>query len=628
MKKYKNITLIVATLFSLMMYGCMEDERQPSAIVKEDPNIIFRDSTKAIYRQFFFSGTHNSYSGNLDGMEREGIKTQLEQGLRFFEFDLFTYNTENKMQTTVSEAADVYTVFEFQEASHLLSYTKNSGQLKIQKIINGESEIMLETTLEKGVRSFSTLSFEDKEYMVSFHVSSKKLTMYRIENTKLELLFSSTIEAVEASMSTFVFKEKAYIMISDEANNTSVINEISFTDTKTFLGKEVYQIPSVAVGVKTTPFVQKDILYVFQHSNKSVASFSVDKINTTNDVWYTQTSVRGSSDLLKGTVQAVCKDNHLYVNSYAANGDVIGAQLVIDEEKPNLVFEYSNNEDMILGANATVFPATKGYYIFLQKELELQLNLITIGVLTLGHDGPGDAVDLTVDNPNSIFLEDWIAYMSNWSDANPYHEPLFIMTELKEYQQWMADAKWRSIIELMQENFGTKLRYHSSNGFKNEDLVDESKIVDGETLYFMDENGDKEEGLLGKVILYIQPNNNITKSAYTNDFTPFETIDGELQANFLQLKRYRENNKLVSPDWRSPGSYGNDFGVYIDQKDNSYISRIFHMESSLGDNQYDNIQCINVMFGVSDRPFDKGLYSNYVSQQKVKNKLEQVLGCD
>ncbi|MDO6736843.1 hypothetical protein [Wenyingzhuangia sp. 2_MG-2023] len=624
----KNVILVVTTLFTLMMYGCMEDERQPSAIAKEDPDTISRDSTKAIYRQFFFSGSHNSYSGNLSGMKREGIKTQLEQGLRFFEFDLFTYNTENKMQISVSEVADVYTVFELQETSHLLSYTNNSGELRIQKLIDGASELVLETTLESGARSFTSLTFENKEYLMSFHDSSKKLTMYRIENTKLELLFSTTMEMAEASLSTFVFKEKAYIMLYDNTSSKSIINEISFEGTKAVLGKEMYQMSSVVAGVKMTPFVQKDVLYVFQHSDNSVASFLVDKINTTSGTWSVESSVRGSSDLLKGNVQAVHKENHLYVNSYAANGDVIGAQLVMDQEKPNLVFEYSNSEDMISGANASVFPATKGYYLFLQKGLELQMNLITIGVLTLGHDEPGDAVDLSVDNPNSIFLADWIAYIANWSDEHPYHEPLFIMTELKEYQQWMADAKWRNIIELMQENFGEKLRYHSSNGFKNEDLVDESKIVDGETLYFMDENGDKEQGLLGKVILYIQPNNNITKSAYTNDFIPFETVDGELQANFLQLKRYRENNKLVSPDWRKPGSYGNDFGDYIDQKDNSYISRIFHMESSLGDSQYDNIQCTNVMFGVSDRPFDKGLYSNYISQQKIKNTLEQVLGCD
>src|SRR5690606_10905761 len=118
-----------------------------------------------------------------------------------------------------------------------------------------------------------------------------------------------------------------------------------------------------------------------------------------------------------------------------------------------------------------------------------------------------------------------ISFMAQWSEDNPDHEPLFIMTELKDYRQWLADSKWRDIIRLMQEKFGDRLRFHSSSGFHNEALVDPDKIVDGRTLYFMDENGSKAGGLFGKVILYIQPNINITKSEHTNNFQPFATTD-------------------------------------------------------------------------------------------------------
>jgi len=143
----------------------------------------------------------------------------------------------------------------------------------------------------------------------------------------------------------------------------------------------------------------------------------------------------------------------------------------------------------------------------------------------------------------------------------------------------------------------------------------------------MDKNGSKQGGLLGKVVLYIQPNIKITQSEHTNNFHPFATTDGMLQENLLQLKRYRENNKLVSPDWRKPSSYGNDIGAFIDAKDDSYISRIFHMQSPEGDGQYDNIRCTDVMFAVSDRPYE-GLYLEYAEQQDVKNELEKVVGCD
>ena len=87
------------------------------------------------------------------------------------------------------------------------------------------------------------------------------------------------------------------------------------------------------------------------------------------------------------------------------------------------------------------------------------------------------------------------------------------------------------------------------------------------------------------------------------------------------------NNKLVSPDWRKPGNYGNDVGRFIDAKDDSYISRIFHMQSSAGNSQYANIRCTDVMFAVSDRPFDSGPYANYVKEQKAKNSMQPLVGC-
>jgi len=410
-------------------------------------------------------------------------------------------------------------------------------------------------------------------------------------------------------------------------DHTYNIFKVSFDEGGVSIGEPIYEIGSISSGETLYPFEQDNMLYIFRHNVNTVTNFSVESVDTSENIWSKSGSANGTSDLLKGTVKAVQTDGKLFVNAYAANGDVMGSQLIIDSGTPILAYEYNNEDDMLSGADVGVYPSKDGYFLLLDKGLSVQLSTIDIGALTLGHDAPGDEVDLTVDNPQSIFLADWIEYIAEWSNAHPDHEPLFIMTELKEYKQWLADAKWQNIIKLMQDKFGDKLRYHSSSGFRNEPLVDNDKIVDGKTLYFMDEKGSKEGGLLGKVILYIQPNNKITKSEYTNDFEPFKTSEGKLQENFLQLKRYRENNKLVSPDWRHPNRYGNDIGAYIDAKDDSYISRIFHMESVDGNGQYDNIHCTDVMFGVSDRPYE-GLYTGYAEGQRVKNKLEKVVGCD
>lgn len=620
-------------------YGCSSDSEEPS--VKPDPptqgqnpdpdpDPVVSDSTTAIYRQFFFTGTHNSYSGNLGGMKREGIATQLERGLRFFEFDLFTFHTQKAFQTTWAEQVDGFTVFDHMGELHILSYSKTGGSIKIFSLDNANPQIVYENTgegLDEVDRKFSILAFQNRLYVFGYEPLDGDLIVYSFNGNSLTPVHSGNIGDTNVNLSTFVFNNTAYTAVHAKDGTTYKIIEISFDGGDVALGETRYEQNSVPSNETLYPFEQDNSLYIFRHNANTVTNFKVESVDTNGNTWTTNGNQTSTSSLLTGTVQASITSGKLFVNSYAANGDVKGSQLIMDNGKPNLVYEYNNESDMLSGAEAGMYPSENGYYLFLQKDASVQLMSIAVGDLVLGHDAPGDEVDLTVDNPSSIFLEDWITYIADWSNGNPDHEPLFIMTELKEYEQWMADAKWQNIIRLMQDKFGDKLRYHSSSGFHNEDILDQDKIVDGKTLYFMDENGSKEGGLLGKVVLYIQPNIKITQSEHTNNFQPFVTTDGMLQENFLQLKRYRENNKLVSPDWRKPGSYGNDIGAFIDAKDDSYISRIFHMQSSDGDGQYDNIRCTDVMFAVSDRPYE-GLYTNYVEQQEVKNDLEKVVGCD
>lgn len=633
----KHFILGVTLLNFLIICGCsVKDATSPSppspAIGEEDPGPvpIGQDSTTAIYRQFFFMGTHNSYSGNLAGMQREGIATQLERGLRFYELDLYTFHTQNKLNTTWAEEDATFSVFDFMGNTHLLSYTKKGGQIQIVKLTSHDPEIVYQNTidpLEEIDRRFSVLSFGTNLYILDYQPTNGNLTIYNFAVNSLTFVHSENIGIAEAHISPFKYKGDAYLAVHAPENANYRIHAINLGGSGTLLGDPLYEDTSISLHETLYPFEQDNRLYIFRHNSNTVTNYVVASVDTNGDKWSIQNSIRGTSNLLKGRVQASLTNDKLYINAYAANGEVVGTQLIMDRDKPNLVYEYNNEVAMLSGAQATIYPAIKGYYLLLQKKATIQLSYISIGELTVGHDAPGDEVDFSVDNPDSIFLEDWIKYIADWSSAHPYHEPLFIMTELKMFEQWLADAKWQNIIRLMQGYFGEKLRYHSSNGFHNEPIVDGSKIVDGKKLYYFDENGSKEGGLLGKVILYIQPNNRITQSNYTNNFQPFETKDGKLQENFMQLKRYRENNKFASTDWRKPQNYGNDIGVYLDSKDHSYISRIFHMQSSAGDGQYDNIRCTDVMFAVSDRPF-QGLYKTYVDQQKIKNNLERVPGCD
>lgn len=633
----KCIIYCITLLKFLIILGCSEDgamtpssSNHVSNEEDREPTQIDRDSTNAIYRQFFFRGTHNSYSGNLGGMKREGIVTQLERGLRFFEFDLFSFHTQIALQTEWTEEVDVFSVFDYEGYSYVLSYSELGEELKVYRLSNGELEMVYRKSgapLEKVKKQYHILSYRNTPYLVDYEPGNGMLTIHRFNGTSLFPVDTFSIGAIDAELSTFIFNNKAYLGIYGIDLGSYKIREILFAGDRIALGEMHLEINSVPSNEVLYPFEQNNRLYIFRHNINTVTNFRVTSVDVGTMPWTIKDSRTGTSDLLMGTVQATQFNGKFLVNSYAANGTVLGSQLIIDKEIPNLVNEYNLTMDIMSGAKVSLFPSDKGCYMFLQKKLKVQLSSIAMGTLTLGHDAPGDEVDLSVDNPPSVFLKDWLETLALWSSENPNHEPLFIMTELKEYEQWIADSKWQKIIELMQSKFRNKLRYHSSSGFHMESIVDQNRIVDGKTLYFMDENGSKEGGLLGKVVLYIQPNNNITRSTSTNNFEPFATKDGLLQENFLQLKRYRENNKLVSPDWRYPSKYGNDVGAYINAKDNSYISRIFHMENSGGDGQYDNIQCVDVMFAVSDRPFE-GLYTEYADQQQVKNELQCVSGCD
>src|SRR5690606_27146679 len=211
-----------STLFSIALmgffvsYGCSSDGEEPT--VKPDPpkqgqnpdpdpDPVVSDSTSAIYRQFFFTGTHNSYSGNLGGMKREGIATQLERGLRFFEFDLFSFRTQKELQTTWAEQLDAITAFEYMSDPYVLSYSKTGVNLKIYKLDSDDLELVYENTgetLDEVERKFSILSYQNGLYILSYEPADGDLIIYNFNGTGLTSIYSGNIGGSNVGLSSFV----------------------------------------------------------------------------------------------------------------------------------------------------------------------------------------------------------------------------------------------------------------------------------------------------------------------------------------------------------------------------------------------------------------------------------------
>lgn len=591
------------------------------------------DSASATYRQFFFRGTHNSYSGNLDGMRREGIKTQLDSGLRFFEFDLFPYYTERLLQQPLTTTKEQWIVMEKSRAPYLLSYDDLVGSLKLFRLEKAQTLGPTENAallLSSGKRCFLGLTVDTLSLLFSHHPNSGKLDIIRVEDSTLLPLAALRLQPGNLDLSAFTWNGDLFLGIQDLDNKHFSIKRLGLTDAASvILGETTMSLTSIPKDENLLPFVQNDRLYLLHHRADSTAVLGVTPLNTSGAAWSCNRKISIDTGMPKGKLQiSYTPGGALFLNLLSGDTSLSARQLLIDNGEPQLPHAYSLSTNLTGYAYTSVFPAIDGCYLLSEGDDELQVMAVHRGTLTLGHDAPGDEVDLSVDNPQSIFLSDWLAYMADWSNKHPDHEPLFIMTELKDYREWLAGAEWQEIIGLMQQHFGSRLRYHYSRGFHTEPMVDKAKIVDGATRYFTDENGKKEGGLLGKVVLYIQPNISILDENQSNKGRTFSGHNSLLQAHFLQLRRYREDNKLISPDWRSPERYGSDIGAFIRKHDRSYTCRIFHMQSHKGNEQYEGIRCAEVMFAVSDRPYDPGPFAAFVAEQRLRNNMQKPAGCN
>ena len=104
-------------------------------------------------------------------MKREGIETQLEAGLRFFEFDLFSFHTQKELQATWTEDVDAFSVFDSMGDTYMLTYMNATGKTTVYKVLDGETEISSEKTEVKweGVeRKFSIVSRSTGEYIFNY----------------------------------------------------------------------------------------------------------------------------------------------------------------------------------------------------------------------------------------------------------------------------------------------------------------------------------------------------------------------------------------------------------------------------------------------------------------------------
>ncbi|KAH7096437.1 PLC-like phosphodiesterase [Auriculariales sp. MPI-PUGE-AT-0066] len=84
---------------------------------------------------------------------------------------------------------------------------------------------------------------------------------------------------------------------------------------------------------------------------------------------------------------------------------------------------------------------------------------------SIGHTGPGNAVDHTSPNPSSNLLSDWLAVVNSWSAANPTHAPiqmlLDIKTDLTDNANYAA-GNLAALNQVVTDAFGSRLLWASN----------------------------------------------------------------------------------------------------------------------------------------------------------------------
>jgi hypothetical protein len=78
----------------------------------------------------------------------------------------------------------------------------------------------------------------------------------------------------------------------------------------------------------------------------------------------------------------------------------------------------------------------------------------------VGHDEPGDEVQLGGGNPATPRLADWLATIATWSDAHPWHAPITLVIDLKDRlasKRYYENGNFAYLNQMLVDAFGERL---------------------------------------------------------------------------------------------------------------------------------------------------------------------------
>ncbi len=93
-------------------------------------------------------------------------------------------------------------------------------------------------------------------------------------------------------------------------------------------------------------------------------------------------------------------------------------------------------------------------------ELDIHLDDFQVHGYRVGHDGPGDGVSHESGNPLTDDLEEWLGVVAAWSDTNPNHAPITILTDFKDSLSGIRsfeEGNHAAFNELLRRRFAEKL---------------------------------------------------------------------------------------------------------------------------------------------------------------------------
>lgn len=511
------------------------------------------DSINKKYGDFCFRGTHNSYSGGLRG----SISSQLNSKMSFFELDLWPLNSNNAYSSNWAHKDRVLTAIERNDDYYLANYSKDNGQISIDKFTgNGLTNVYKSNWMEKD-RVLTAMEWNGNSYMVNYSKDNGQISIDKFTGNGLVNVYKTNWAEKDRVLTSMEWNGNSYMVNYSKDNGQISIDRFTGNGLA-----NVYKGNWTEKNRVLTTIDWDGKVYLANYS-KDDGQISIDRFTGSGlSNVYKKHWVAKDRELISITLEGI---------PYLFNYRKDNGQISINGFNGDELYFVFQKEWQAQNRKFASFNLSKNSYLINYRNDNGQISIDDFSFdFVIGHDYPSDEVAHITGNPTSNYLTDWASLIKDSMSEEDY--PIFLMLELKEYKVWLYNGLWEKMLDQVEATLGIEnVRYVASKAMQN-GINRDTPIED----------------LKGKVVVYLEPNNDIMDD--TSDLAK-------------GLKEFRQSRRYHSYDWRK--YYNNIDKLNASMKNdttNKNLIRIFRLEE---EGNYQSLHGnLLLNFAITDNPND------------------------